>query len=56
MGGNQQLDPILQRKSMTLKGSNEMMQKMFEEAEKVWVPELAKVMKETKQPFMNGNI
>lgn len=30
-----------------------MIQKMHEEAEKVWVPELARVMKETKEPFIN---
>ncbi|GAU15118.1 hypothetical protein TSUD_08560 [Trifolium subterraneum] len=27
--------------------------KMHQEAEKVWIPELAKVMKETKEPFLN---
>ncbi|XP_010915121.1 uncharacterized protein [Elaeis guineensis] len=46
-------EPENKRKSMTLKPSNDMTQKMFEEAEKVWVPELAKVMKETQQPFIN---
>ncbi|KAG1335535.1 hypothetical protein COCNU_03G016540 [Cocos nucifera] len=45
--------PIDLGKSMTLKASDDMIQRMIEEAEKVWVPELAKVMKETKQPFIN---
>ncbi|KAI7989050.1 6-hydroxynicotinate 3-monooxygenase [Camellia lanceoleosa] len=26
---------------------------MYEEAEKVWVPEMVKLMKETKEPFIN---
>lgn len=30
-----------------------MIRKMHEEAEKVWVPELARVMKQTKEPFIN---
>ncbi|XP_010914953.1 uncharacterized protein [Elaeis guineensis] len=46
-------EPETKEKSMTLKASNDMVQKMFEEAERIWVPELAKVIKETKQPFIN---
>ncbi|RWW38702.1 hypothetical protein BHE74_00056050 [Ensete ventricosum] len=30
-----------------------MIQKMHEEAEKVWVPELSRIMKETEEPFVN---
>lgn len=30
-----------------------MIEMMHEEADKVWVPELARVMKETKEPFIN---
>lgn len=37
-----------------MKVSSDMVQKMHEEAEKVWIPELAKVMKETKNPFINA--
>lgn len=42
-----------QGNSVTMKVSSEMIQKMHQEAEKVWIPELAKVMKETKEPFLN---
>ncbi|RWR73259.1 Monooxygenase, FAD-binding protein [Cinnamomum micranthum f. kanehirae] len=42
-----------QGNSVTMKVSKDMIQKMHEEAEKVWVPELARVMKETKEPFIN---
>ncbi|KAL7225121.1 hypothetical protein ACSBR1_020428 [Camellia fascicularis] len=33
---------------------SDMIKKMHEEAEKVWVPELVRVMKETKEPFINA--
>ena len=36
-----------------MKVSSEMVQKMHQEVEKVWVPELVRVMKETKDPFLN---
>lgn len=36
-----------------MKVSGEMIQKMQREAEKVWLPELARIMKETKEPFIN---
>lgn len=42
-----------QGNSVTMKVSSEMITKMHEEAEKVWLPELAKVIKETKDPFLN---
>jgi 2-polyprenyl-6-methoxyphenol hydroxylase-like FAD-dependent oxidoreductase len=44
---------ILQGTSVTTKVTSDMIQKMHQEAEKVWIPELAKVMKETKEPFLN---
>ena len=36
-----------------MKVSSEMIQKMHREAEKVWVPEFARVIQETKDPFLN---
>eukprot|EP00262_Sarcandra_glabra_P002763 TRINITY_DN1315_c1_g4_i1.p1 TRINITY_DN1315_c1_g4~~TRINITY_DN1315_c1_g4_i1.p1 ORF type:complete len:421 (+),score=50.75 TRINITY_DN1315_c1_g4_i1:92-1354(+) len=45
--------PETKGNSMTMNVSKDMIEKMHEEAEKVWVPELAKVMKETKEPFIN---
>uniref|UniRef100_K7M6E4 FAD-binding domain-containing protein n=1 Tax=Glycine max TaxID=3847 RepID=K7M6E4_SOYBN len=36
-----------------MKVSSDMIQKMHQEAEKVWTPELFKVLKETKKPFLN---
>ena len=38
---------------MTMRVHSEMIEKMHEEAEKVWVPELAQLMKETEEPFIN---
>ncbi|KAI3512365.1 hypothetical protein L1887_19680 [Cichorium endivia] len=48
-----QPEPQLKGKSVTIKVSNNMINKMQNEAEKVWVPELAMIIKETKQPFLN---
>uniref|UniRef100_A0A2N9IIS1 FAD-binding domain-containing protein n=1 Tax=Fagus sylvatica TaxID=28930 RepID=A0A2N9IIS1_FAGSY len=48
-----QPEPELKRNSVTMKVSSEMVQKMHREVEKVWVPELVRVMKETKDPFLN---
>ncbi|XP_059658077.1 uncharacterized protein LOC132304426 [Cornus florida] len=48
-----QPEPELKGNSVTMKVSSDMIEKMHEEAEKVWVPELARVMKETKEPFIN---
>ena len=42
-----------QETSVTMKVSSDMIQKMHQEAEKVWIPALVKVMKETKNPFLN---
>lgn len=39
--------------SVTMKVSSDMIQNMHEEADKVWIPELVKVIKETKDPFLN---
>jgi 2-polyprenyl-6-methoxyphenol hydroxylase-like FAD-dependent oxidoreductase len=36
-----------------MKVSSEMVQQMLQNAEKVWVPELVRVMKETEDPFLN---
>lgn len=36
-----------------MKVSNDMIKKMHEQAEKVWVPEIVRVIKETKEPFIN---
>ncbi|KAB1204564.1 hypothetical protein CJ030_MR8G021784 [Morella rubra] len=42
-----------ERNSVTMKVSSEMVQKMYQESENIWVPELVRVMKETKDPFLN---
>ncbi|MBA0699133.1 hypothetical protein Goari_000793 [Gossypium aridum] len=44
----------VQRNSVTMKVSEDMIDEMMKEAEKAWVPELVKVMKETKNPFLNA--
>ncbi|CAL5321469.1 unnamed protein product [Camellia sinensis] len=49
-----QPEPDLKGNSVTTKVSSDMIKKMHEEAEKVWVPELVRVMKETKEPFINA--
>ncbi|KAL0323903.1 UNVERIFIED_CONTAM: Aurachin C monooxygenase/isomerase [Sesamum calycinum] len=48
-----QPEPELKGNSVTAKVSNSMIEKMYEAAEKVWIPELVKVMRETKKPFLN---
>ncbi|KAL2318109.1 hypothetical protein Fmac_031985 [Flemingia macrophylla] len=48
-----QPEPEVKGTSVTMKVSSDMIQKMHQEAEKVWIPELFKVMKETKDPFLN---
>ncbi|WJX09849.1 hypothetical protein P8452_00640 [Trifolium repens] len=48
-----QPEPEVKGTSVTTKVTSDMIQKMHQEAEKVWIPELAKVMKETKEPFLN---
>ncbi|KAF8370205.1 hypothetical protein HHK36_031757 [Tetracentron sinense] len=48
-----QPEPELKGNSVTMKVSSNMIEKLHEDAEKIWVPELARVMKETKEPFVN---
>ncbi|KAK6927477.1 FAD-binding domain [Dillenia turbinata] len=48
-----QPEPELKGSSVTMKVSREMIEKMQDDAEKVCVPELARVMKETSEPFIN---
>ncbi|XP_047966725.1 aurachin C monooxygenase/isomerase-like [Salvia hispanica] len=48
-----QPEPQLKGNSVTMKVSSDMIAKMHEAAEKVWVPELMKVIRETKDPFLN---
>ncbi|GAB4854142.1 hypothetical protein Ancab_022726 [Ancistrocladus abbreviatus] len=48
-----QPEPALKGRSMTMKVSDESIKAMHVEAEKVWVPELCRLMKETKDPFVN---
>ncbi|TYI39984.1 hypothetical protein ES332_A02G132700v1 [Gossypium tomentosum] len=49
-----QREPEIKRNSVTMKVSEDMIDEMMKEAEKAWVPELVKVMKETKNPFLNA--
>ncbi|WOL08124.1 hypothetical protein Cni_G16876 [Canna indica] len=46
-------EPEHKGSSVTIKVSNEMIEKMHKEADKVWLPELARLMKETEEPFIN---
>ncbi|CAN6456218.1 unnamed protein product [Victoria cruziana] len=48
-----QPEPELKGSSLTMSISNELLKNMHAEAEKVWVPELAEVMKATADPFIN---
>ncbi|KAK3212555.1 hypothetical protein Dsin_017261 [Dipteronia sinensis] len=49
-----QPEPEMKGNSVTMKVSNDMIKNMHQEAEKVWVPELVRVIKETKEPFINA--
>ncbi|KAL5783176.1 hypothetical protein ACOSP7_008205 [Xanthoceras sorbifolium] len=49
-----QPEPEMKGNSVTMKVSNDTIKNMHREAEKVWVPELARVIKETKEPFINA--
>ncbi|KAK3438207.1 hypothetical protein EUGRSUZ_C02829 [Eucalyptus grandis] len=40
--------------SVTMKVSDEMIQKMYQDAEKIWHPTFVQVMRETKEPFVNA--
>ncbi|KAL3844117.1 hypothetical protein ACJIZ3_001520 [Penstemon smallii] len=48
-----QPEPQLKGNSVTMKVSDDMIEKMHVGAEKYWLPELAKVIRETKEPFLN---
>ncbi|KAL1358164.1 uncharacterized protein [Arachis hypogaea] len=48
-----QPEPQVKGNSVTMKVSGDMIEKMYQEAEKVWIPELVKVMRATKEPFLN---
>ncbi|CAI9094468.1 OLC1v1030214C1 [Oldenlandia corymbosa var. corymbosa] len=48
-----QPEPEVKGNSVTMKVSSDMIRRMHEEAEKVWSPELARIMKETREPFLN---
>ncbi|XAR70931.1 hypothetical protein NMG60_11027975 [Bertholletia excelsa] len=48
-----QPEPEHKTNSVTMKVSSDMIKKMHQEAEKLWVPELVKIIKETKEPFIN---
>ncbi|KAJ9559447.1 hypothetical protein OSB04_014061 [Centaurea solstitialis] len=48
-----QPEPQRKGNSVTIKVSDNMINKMQVEAEKVWVPELVSLIKETKEPFLN---
>lgn len=43
----------MQGNSVTMKVSSDMINNMYQEAEKVWLPQHVQVMKETKEPFLN---
>lgn len=42
-----------QGSSVTMKVSSDMIEKLHEEAEKIWLPEFANLIKETAEPFIN---
>lgn len=48
-----QPEPEIQGNSVTMKVNQEKILKMQEEAERVWVPELARLIKATREPFLN---
>ncbi|GAA0139527.1 oxygenase [Lithospermum erythrorhizon] len=49
-----QPEPVHEGHSTTMKVSSDMVLKMHEEAEKVWLPEFTRIMKETAEPFINA--
>ncbi|PIN13573.1 Kynurenine 3-monooxygenase [Handroanthus impetiginosus] len=49
-----QPEPEFKGDSVTTKVGSETIEKMYEAAEKVWIPEFVKVMRETKEPFLNA--
>ncbi|KAH6836767.1 oxidoreductase family protein [Perilla frutescens var. hirtella] len=49
-----QPEPEFKGNSVTTKVSRDMIEDMYESAEKVWIPELVKVMQATEEPFLNA--
>ncbi|KAI3468299.1 hypothetical protein Pfo_024962 [Paulownia fortunei] len=49
-----QPEPEFKGNSVTTKVSSDVIENMYEAAEKVWIPELAKAMRETREPFLNA--
>ncbi|XP_050364364.1 uncharacterized protein LOC126783026 [Argentina anserina] len=49
-----QPEPDLQGNSMTAKASSNMIQALHREAEKMWLPEFVRLIKETNHPFINA--
>ncbi|CAL8104878.1 unnamed protein product [Prunus armeniaca] len=49
-----QPEPDLKRNSMTTKAGSYVIKNMHKEAEKVWLPEFVRVIKETRDPFINA--
>ncbi|KAF0903476.1 hypothetical protein E2562_027887 [Oryza meyeriana var. granulata] len=47
------VEPELTGSSVTMKASDAMVAEMKETAERIWCPELAQLIKETAEPFMN---
>ncbi|KAL1202249.1 Zeaxanthin epoxidase [Cardamine amara subsp. amara] len=48
-----QPEPDLKGNSVTMKVSQGMINEMHQEAETIWIPDLARLMKETNDPFLN---
>ncbi|XP_022731066.1 uncharacterized protein LOC111285742 [Durio zibethinus] len=48
-----QPEPEIKGNSVTMKVSEDMINEMIQEAEKLWVPEFVRIVKETKNPFLN---
>ncbi|KAK6119477.1 hypothetical protein DH2020_046781 [Rehmannia glutinosa] len=49
-----QPEPEFKGNSVTTKVSSDMIENMYEAADKVWIPELVKLIRETKEPFLNA--
>ncbi|XP_022881530.1 uncharacterized protein LOC111398712 [Olea europaea var. sylvestris] len=49
-----QPEPDLEENSVTKKVSRDMIEEIYEAAEMVWFPEFVKLMRETKEPFLNA--
>ncbi|XP_022951856.1 uncharacterized protein LOC111454588 isoform X1 [Cucurbita moschata] len=49
-----QPEPQIKGRSMTMKVNEEMVRRLHEQANEIWVPEFANVVRETKDPFINA--